>query len=89
MTEPKKPLITFPTDFPIKIFGLATDQFEIEVLSIIKNHTPNLAETALKLRSSKEGKYLAITVSVPVESQEQLDTIYRALTASPHVLMAL
>ena len=89
MTETPKSALTFPCDFPIKIFGLASDEFEIEVLTIIKKHIKELPETALKHRASKEGKYLAITVTVPVESQEQLDDIYRALTSSSHVLMAL
>lgn len=86
--EPTSALV-FPCDFVIKVFGLASDTFEISVLGIIRKHVPDLGETAIKNRHSKDGKYLALSVSVHVNSKEQLDAIYRDLTSNPLVLMAL
>lgn len=85
----KESLLKFPCDFVIKVFGLASDEFEVAVITIIRNHIKELREDALQFRPSKDGKYLALTVNVHVESKEQLDNIYRDLTASTHVLMAL
>ncbi len=87
--DDKPSLLTFPCDFPIKVFGTATDEFETTALSIIHKHVPNLPENSLRSRPSKDNKYLAITVTVPINSQKQLDDIYIELTACPLVLMAL
>ena len=40
-------------------------------------------------RPSSKGNYLGATAQVNVESQEQLDKIYHALTAHPMVKMVL
>lgn len=79
----------FPCEFLIKVFGFASDQFEKETLTIIRKHVAELKENALKHRLSKDGKYLALTITITAESQEQLDQIYRDLSANPLVLMAL
>ena len=87
--ESKEPILSFPCDFPIKVFGAKSDVFEIEVLTLIRQHITHMAENAIVSRASKDAKYLALTITVHVESKQQLDDIYRALTASPNVLMAL
>lgn len=81
--------LQFPCEFLIKVFGLASDQFELEVLTIIRKHVQDLKEDALRVRPSKDGKYLAITIKINAQSKAQLDDIYRDLSANPHVLMAL
>ncbi len=89
MTEKNAPALSFPCEFPIKVFGVATEQFVPNILTLIRKHSPDLPESAIISRPSKDGKYLALTITVPVESQKELDAIYLELTASPHVLMAL
>lgn len=82
-------LLKFPCDFTIKVFGLGTDEFEAEVLMLIHKTLPNFSDRAIQSRPSENGKYRALSITVHVTSKEQLDDIYRALSASPHVLMAL
>ncbi len=89
MTDTHDSPFQFPCEFLIKVFGQASDQFELEVLTIIRKHIPELRENALVCRPSKDGKYLAITITITAESKAQLDDIYRDLSANPHVLMAL
>ena len=89
MTETPETLLQFPCEFVIKVFGLASDQFELEVLTIIRQHVQDLRETAITTRPSKDGKYLALSVSIHATSKDQLDAIYRDLSANSHVLMAL
>lgn len=84
-----KGLIEFPCDFPIKAMGSDHGDFEALVVSLIRKHVPDLGENAVKRRPSQGGKYLAVTVTVTATSREQLDDIYRDLTACEHVLMAL
>ncbi len=80
---------SFPCDFPIKAMGLASGNFEITVLEIVRRHAPNLTEDASRSRPSSNGKYLAVTVTIQAENKKQLDAIYMDLTACEHVLMAL
>lgn len=79
----------FPCEFVIKVFGNATEDFEVNVLSIIRVHVKDLAEDAIRNRPSKDGKYLALTITITAESREQLDALYRDLSSSPFVLMVL
>jgi uncharacterized protein len=93
MTDNIKPttetLLTFPCDFPIKIFGTAGDEFEAAVLQIIHKHVPNWNDRVIESKASSNGKYKSLTITVHVESKEQLDRIYTDLHASPQVLMTL
>jgi putative lipoic acid-binding regulatory protein len=82
-------LLKFPCDFTIKIFGLEGEEFESNVLMIIHKHVPNLSEHAIQSRKSENGKYCALSITVHVDSKQQLDSIYYDLSSSPHVLMAL
>lgn len=82
-------LLDFPCSFPIKIMGRANDEFEILILSIIRKHSPDIGESAISVRHSKEGTYMSITATINAQSKEQLDDIYRELTAEKSVLMVL
>jgi putative lipoic acid-binding regulatory protein len=90
MTTPNDDsLLTFPCDFPIKVFGLASPTFEASIISIVKEVLPHFNASAVKMQESGGGKYHSLTLTVHVNSRETLDEIYRRLTASPLVLMAL
>ena len=82
-------LLTFPCDFTIKVFGMASDEFETAVFSIIHKHAPNLSDRMIQSRQSEHGKYCALTITVHVDSKEQLDRIYQDLSANKQVIMAL
>ena len=43
----------------------------------------------MRTRASRGGRYLAVTVTVRAQSRDQLDDIYRALSAHERVLFAL
>jgi hypothetical protein len=88
-TEKNASPLSFPCDFTIKVFGMATDEFEGVALGIIHKHAPNLSGRAIQSNISENGKYKALSITVHVESREQLDGIYQDLSASPLVLMAL
>lgn len=79
----------FPCNFPIKVMGKTGVDFETKVLSIIRKHCPELGETAISTRRSKEGTYMAITVMIYAKSKEQVDDIYQELSAEETVLMVL
>jgi len=86
---PMTELLSFPCEFPIKAMGYKQDQFKQEVLTVIRQYYPELKADAVRTKPSKDGTYLSITVTIEATSQQQLDDIYRALSASQQVIMAL
>jgi uncharacterized protein len=82
-------LLSFPCDFPIKVMGKAEDDFDALIVEIVRKHSPDLHEGAVKSRLSNEGRFVSVTVTIQAESREQLDNIYMELSAEKRVLMAL
>jgi putative lipoic acid-binding regulatory protein len=87
--EKSESLLKFPCSFPIKMMGLNSDDFEALVVAIINKHVLDLPAEAVKTRLSGEGKYLAVTITFIAESREQLDAIYREISAEKRIMMAL
>ena len=73
-------LIEFPRQFPIKVMGNAHPEFEKNILETVRQHAPDTEPHHITTRQSSKGNYTGATVKVNVESKEQLDKIYRALT---------
>lgn len=82
-------LMTFPCRFALKVVGQANDQFEIDVLSIVKKYVAYLDEQAISTRLSQDKNYLAMTITFTASSKEMLDKIYQDLTTCKSVLIAL
>lgn len=76
-------LIEFPSLFPIKVMGPKVDGFVETMTAIATEHDPSFEMTRVQLRDSSGGKYLSVTLTVTATSREQLDNLYRALTAHP------
>ena len=85
MTESLK----FPTEFPIKVMGRHDGDLKALTREIVERHTGPLGDERVKTRTSGDGNFLALTYVVTAQSREQLDAIYRELTACKAVLMAL
>jgi putative lipoic acid-binding regulatory protein len=88
MSQQQDPL-TFPCRFPIKIMGRGDEAFEFAVVQILRKHLPQLAEGAIRRRDSRQSNYAALTIEIEAKSREQLDAIYRDLSACDQVLMTL
>lgn len=84
-TEPQE----FPSDFPIKVMGRHDSNLRALTQSIVERHSGPIADSSVKTRTSADGNFLALTYLVHATSREQLDKIYRELTACKSVLMAL
>ncbi len=88
MDEPTSAL-QFPCDFPIKVFAAADSDLLGPARAIVERHAGELPDERIAQRASKHAKYVAITFTITAESREQLDDIYRELSAHDDVLMAL
>ena len=82
-------LFEFPCPFSVKAMGLAADDFDALVVSIISRHVPGLGKGSVQTQSSSGGKYLSVTVTFEAGSKAQLDAIYQSLTDHERVLMSL
>ncbi|HMK87546.1 MAG TPA: DUF493 domain-containing protein [Steroidobacteraceae bacterium] len=81
--------LEFPTEFPIKVMGRRDSELRALTLEIIERHLGPVQESNIRVRTSGDGNFLALTYMVEAQSREQLDAIYRELTACKAVLMAL
>jgi putative lipoic acid-binding regulatory protein len=79
----------FPCTYPIKAMGRAEPGFTSLVVETIRHHVPTLDADAVTTRASRGGAWLSVTVTIEATSKEQLDAIYRALTAHDEVVVAL
>jgi len=79
----------YPSDFPIKVMGRHDSDLRALTQAIVERHAGPILESRVKTRTSADGNFLALTYTVRATSREQLDKIYRELTACKSVLMAL
>ncbi|MDR0770927.1 MAG: DUF493 family protein [Burkholderiales bacterium] len=88
-TLSEESLLQFPCDFPIKVMGKNAEGFAQAIADVVVAHVPDFDPAAMEMRSSKENRYLSLTVTVRATDKAQLDALYRALTAHPMVSMVL
>jgi len=79
----------FPSDVPIKVMGRRDSELRALTQAIIEHHAGPQLESSIRTRTSADGNFLAVTYLVHATSRDQLDAIYRELTACKSVLMAL
>jgi hypothetical protein len=79
----------FPSDFPIKVMGRHDSNLRALTQAIIEKHAGPVIDSQVKTRTSADGNFLALTYTVHAKSREQMDALYRELTACKSVLMAL
>jgi uncharacterized protein len=82
-------LLEFPSEFPIKVVGRQDGDLRALTQAIIERHSGPILDSNVRTRTSADGNFLALTYLVQASSREQLDAIYRELTACKSVLMAL
>jgi putative lipoic acid-binding regulatory protein len=82
-------LLEFPCEFPVKMMGRETPEFHVTARTLVEKHTGPIPDDAIQSALSRNGRFVSITVTINAESKQQLDDIYRELTAHDDVLMAL
>lgn len=88
MTE-EETLIEFPCEFPIKIMGTASEEFQTRIREIVCTHAPDTPDSAFREVESKTGKYVSITATITAVDREQLDNLYREISSCDLVKWAL
>jgi putative lipoic acid-binding regulatory protein len=85
----QRPLLQFPTDYPIKVVGRPSDEFRARVHAIMLRHAPDLDPDRVTERLSENGNFLSISYLIRAESSEQVIALAHDLKACEGVLMTL
>lgn len=81
--------LTFPSEFPIKVVGVRSDDFAQEILAIVTRHAPDFEPASMEMRVSAGGNYLSLTCTITARSRPQLDALYRELSGHARVKFVL
>jgi len=82
-------LISYPSQFPIKVMGKNVDGLVHAISLIASQFDPAFDATSIELRPSKGGNYLGVTITITATSRAQLDEVYRTLSSHPLVKVVL
>ena len=82
-------LLEFPCEFPLKIMGARHDDFVRTMLEVVQRHAPDFDGSSIETRASGKGNYLSLTCTIWATSREQLDALYRELSAHSMVKVVL
>ena len=85
VTNTKEDIFNFPSDYPIKVFGLNQPDFKKTVCNIVEIHTGKLHANQTTIKYSSKGKYISITERIIATSRQQLDAINEDLQSCPLV----
>jgi uncharacterized protein len=85
----KESLFEFPCKFPIKMMGREGGEFRRIAVQLVAKHVGEIADDSIQFTSSRRGNFLAITITIVAESQQQLDDIYRDLSSHDEIVVAL
>ncbi|KAA3639951.1 MAG: DUF493 domain-containing protein [Proteobacteria bacterium] len=81
--------LTFPCEYPVKAMGANKDDFQADIYQCIKQHAPEVSKEAVQIKTSKNGRYLSVTVLVYAQSREHLINIYQDLRKLESVVWTL
>ena len=56
---------------------------------VVRRHAADFNPSSIEMRSSKNARYLSLTVTINARSREQLDALYSELSRHPMVMMVL
>jgi len=87
--ESPKPLLQYPTDYPIKVVGRPSDEFRARVHAVMLRHAPSLDPDRVTERLSENGNFLSISYMLVAESGEQIIALVNDLKATEGVLTIL
>jgi uncharacterized protein len=88
MTEQKE-VLTFPTDYPIKVVGKRTANLRARVDAVVVSHVPDLDHALTTERDSSNANFVSISYTIRATSREQIVALATALQATEDVIMLI
>jgi putative lipoic acid-binding regulatory protein len=88
-TDTEAPRIEFPCQYPVKVMGAAGADFRANVLAVFRRHAAEVDESRVVARESREGNYLALTVTIEATGEGQLQALFTDLKTVSGVKLVL
>jgi uncharacterized protein len=89
-TDEKKPLIDYPTVYAFKVMGKQEHGFKEYVRQLFKRLMgTEVSQDSISEQASSRGKYVSVTVSVYLLSEDQRRSIYESLHKERRILYYL
>lgn len=89
-SEQQAPKIEFPCeDYMVKVVRDTDDQVHEFVMEVMRRHAPELDESKLKHKPSRNGKFTSVTFYILATGEQQLKVLTEELTAHPGVYMVI
>jgi putative lipoic acid-binding regulatory protein len=82
-------LLTFPTDYPIKVVGRASAGLRARVDDIVARHAGPMDADRVSARASAAGNYVSITYVIVATSREQIVALVGELAGADDVVMVI
>ena len=79
----------FPGPFTFKVIGKAEDNFVARVVAAVRSELGIEIDPPFKLRNTRGGRHVAITLTPEVESAQQVLALYSRLSQASGVVMLL
>lgn len=82
-------LLQFPCEIPVKVLGRNRAEFRVAASRIVRRHYADLADDRISEQHSRNRAYVSLTFVVYARSREEIDALYRDLTADDDVMLVL
>ncbi|MBL4572239.1 MAG: DUF493 domain-containing protein [Gammaproteobacteria bacterium] len=83
------PKIEFPCDYPIKIIGVASIEFQAEIVTIVEKHAGEISSDLIELQVSKKNTYVSVRIIITATGVDQLQRLFDDLKTHESVKMVL
>lgn len=81
--------LEFPCFYPVKVMVEHSADARRQVLDVVAEHVAFSRSSDVRYRASRQGRFESITITVRVESRQQLEALYQALHDLSAVKMML
>ncbi|MCK7598305.1 DUF493 family protein [Microbulbifer sp. CAU 1566] len=89
-SEQQPPKIEFPCeDYMVKVLRNADEQLHQLVLEVMRRHAPDLDESKMKHKPSRNGKFTSVTFFIVATGEPQLQALTEELVALDGVHMVI
>ena len=88
-TEIDPPKIEFPCLYPIKIIGVASIEFQADVVTVVEKNAGKISSDLIELQVSKKNTYVSVRITISATGVDQLQNLFDELKALDSVKMVL
>ena len=89
MQEPEPPKIEFPCDYPIKVMGRSTEDFQSIICAVFERHSPGFDQETIMVKSSNKGTFTSLTITITATGPDQLEALHQDLLGTGRVQMVI